>query len=387
MNLKIKRVLSDAGVLLTRLTKGVDRASVLFESFDGKSYSDNPRAISEKLHEMYPDVKISWLFRDVQAKKNVVPDYVTVIDRRDKKAYMRALATSGTVILNFPLTYFRKSKKQLVIQTNHGDRGFKKVYLDSPFSKRKPAESIPGFCDLGVVGSDFGRDHLYMTAYDFKGRFIEKGTPRCDRLIRFDPEEAARIRESLSIAPDKGILLYAPTLRRESHDSKTEQKAQELNIASLLDRLEEAQERGFICLVRAHPNVVGLTGYGSDSRLMNVSAYEDMADLLLISDILVTDYSSCAGDFPLLGRAVYLYQPDREEYIEKDRTFYFDLDASPFWIAQTQEKLEEMAVSATEESIRDNDRAILDFFGTFESGSAREAVTDEIARVHGWKRA
>ena len=54
-----------------------------------------------------------------------------------------------------------------------------------------------------------------------------------------------------------------------------------------------------------------------------------MADLLLIADMLITDYSSCAGDYALLKRPMVLYQADRQEYLERDRTFYFDIDESP----------------------------------------------------------
>ena len=55
-----------------------------------------------------------------------------------------------------------------------------------------------------------------------------------------------------------------------------------------------------------------------DQRFINVTSYEDMADLLLISNMLITDYSSSVGDFALLHRPIIIFQNDREEFIKNE---------------------------------------------------------------------
>ena len=103
-----------------------------------------------------------------------------------------------------------------------------------------------------------------------------------------------------------------------------------------------------------------------------------MSELLLISDILITDYSTCAGDFALLNRPVILYQSDREEYIEKDRTFYFDIDKSPFIVAMNQSELISFIKNINTFDAKKNCEEILRFYGSCETGKASEAVVNYI---------
>ena len=102
-----------------------------------------------------------------------------------------------------------------------------------------------------------------------------------------------------------------------------------------------------------------------------------MTDLLLSADMLITDYSSCAGDFALLHRPIILYQQDREAYMATDRNFYFDMKDSPYRIAESQAELEAIAAAFTEEEAWENCDAILRFYTTTECGHASE----ELARI------
>ena len=72
---------------------GVDKESIVFISFGGKTYSDNPKAISEKLHDANPHFKIIWLFIEPDLKKDIVPEYVTCFKVNSFKA-LKTLATS-----------------------------------------------------------------------------------------------------------------------------------------------------------------------------------------------------------------------------------------------------------------------------------------------------
>ena len=59
----------NAVMTCARLRHGVDKNLAVFSAFDSRSYNDNPRYISEALHELRPDAKIVWLFKDVEKTK------------------------------------------------------------------------------------------------------------------------------------------------------------------------------------------------------------------------------------------------------------------------------------------------------------------------------
>lgn len=370
----LKQTLLNTYVRTVRLLSGVDEKKVLFASFSGKSYSDNPKAVSEALHEMAPDAKIVWLTNDPENKKGCFPDYVRLVDVGDQFAMYKEMATAAAHLTNFNLVTVPKSKKQMFIQTWHGDRGFKKILHDSTFfSDKVLAEEIDGYCDLAVAGSKFGEDVL-RTAFWYKGRILLEGTPRNDALVEADPLKRAAIRQQLKLAEDVKVLLYAPTLRRQANKSKEKQQVRDLDISATLTVLEKRDGCKWMCLLRAHPAMVGLCGVGEDSRILDVSGYEDMADLLLSADMLITDYSSCAGDFVLLNRPLVLFHADRQEYLEKDRTFYFDMEQSPFMVAEDQDQLETIISELTPEKAVQNCKEILAFYGTEETGHAAHAV-------------
>ena len=371
----IRRLLRTIYISLCRMFYGVDMEQVVFLSFSGRAYSDNPKAICDCLHTIMPQAKIQWIFTGNKVVEKKLPAWVEVVDSSNTLVYYKTLATCGVLVTNFVLPDIIKSKKQMFIQTWHGDKAFKKVLLDQ--TKDFVPEQLEGFCDLAVAGSEYGK-RQYESAFRYKGKILMEGTPRNDRLVQNNPEIARALKLNLKIPEETKIVLYAPTLRREAGQSKQKQQIQDLEISATLDLLEKKDGCKWMCLLRAHPAMVGLSGAGDDSRIMDVSGYEDMADLLLISDMLITDYSSCAGDFALLKRPLVLYQADRQEYLEKDRTFYFDIDDSPYFVAKNQQELESIITNMTAQKAAENCKAILEFYGDCETGHAAESVAQII---------
>ena len=360
---------------------GVKDKKAVFISFQGKSYSDNPRAISEKLHELHPEFEIVWLFTRPDEKRKIVPGYVRCVDA-ESSAALKELATAKFWVDNFTKPLFvYKSRDQVYIQTGHGDRGFKKVLYDVrtllPDGHYKEGDLLePEICDLAVSGSEF-MNSLYKTAFGYEGEILTSGSPRNDKLVNIDERKVEETRVKLKLKTVTKVLLYAPTFR----DSKLgeAQKLDSKALGDVISTLEKKTGSSWICLIRAHSAVSGFEEQQvHDGRIMDVTSYEDMNDLLLISDILITDYSSSAGDFALLGRLIILYQNDREEYSKNDRTFYFDIDESPYMVAMNQgeliRKIRDMDMAAVQENCRD----ILAFYGTVETGKSSEAVVNYI---------
>lgn len=370
---KIKLFLVRIFVIAYRMIHGVDPKTVLFTSFNGSSYSDNPRAISEVLHHVSKEINICWIINE--DKEYQIPAYARKIPNADKISVFKSLSTSGIVISNFSLPYIPKSKKQFFVQTWHGDRAFKKVLYDAP--NQIPgffvSESKAGYCDLAVAGSKYG-EQQFRSAFKYKGEILLEGTPRDDVLVMGNNDRYIEVKKKLGLKSETKLLLFAPTLRKATQNTSKIQKIQELNVKATIESVEEKHGGKWICLLRAHPSVIGLDVEYDGNLILDVSTWPDMSDLLLISDILITDYSSCAGDFALLHRPIFLFQPDADEYIKNERTLYFNLDDSPYIIAKSQNELNELIRSTSLDDAAKNCNEILDFYGTKETGHAAETV-------------
>lgn len=301
-----------------------------------------------------------------------------LIEANDRFSVWNAVATTEVLVVNNPLSRFPKSKKQFFIQTWHGDRGFKKCLRESEHAKSGPMmEEKRGYCDLAVAGSTFG-EGVYRRAFGYNGLILKCGCPRNDLLIKIDKNKLAEIRKKISIDNEKKILLYAPTLRRVHAADKTAQEVQDINLIKTVKLLERKTNCKWVALLRAHPSISSLHTSIKDEKIIDASKYEDMAELLAISDFLITDYSSSAGDFALRNKPIILYQSDRQEFLKVDRSFYFDIDKSPFMVAKSQEELEKIINMLSVDVINQNCKDILDFYGTYETGNAAEIVAHAI---------
>ncbi len=361
--------------------RGFDNNMVVFSSFDNLSYNDNPRYISEELHRLRPQTDIVWLFareKDVREHYNI-PDYVRILNSIDRKG-VSAMARARVVVDNFNKRFYLNfpAPKQIYIQTWHGDRAFKKVGYDNVGQHIRMLEE---HCTLGITGSDYG-DMQFRSAFHYKGELMKVGYPRNDILIRNDPEEKAAVRARLQLDDGIGVLLYAPTFRDVEKRAFKQQKVR-LDLHRVLDTLERTTGKPWKCLVRAHYMSLGLDLNDGSGRLIPVSDYPEMAELLLISDALITDYSSCAGDFALCRRPIYLYQDDLEDYKARSRALYFDMKDSPYWIATTPDELDALIEATTPERARENCDAILRFYGEAETGHAAQSIAEYIvARLY-----
>lgn len=361
---------------LSRLVGGIDNNMVVFSSFKYRNYNDNPRYISEALHDADPKIRIVWLFKDGQeARKHLsIPEYVTVYNSIENKG-VAAMARARVVVDNFNKQFYLKfpGKGQCYIQTWHGDRAFKKVGKDDKNNYNSGIEKKASLC---IAGSDYG-ERQFRSAFEYTGEVMKVGTPRNDILVRNDPQFRETIRRSLNIGSEKCILLYAPTFR-DMAQRKKEMQHSEIDLSRVLNVLSETTGKKWVCLVRAHYQSQGIDNAVGDARLIDVTDYQEMGELMLASDALITDYSSCAGDFALLNKPIYLYQDDLSDYINNNRELYFKMEESPYWVAHDRDELDRLIRETTPGAAEANCRSILDFYGTHECGEAAKAVAEYI---------
>lgn len=374
----IKKWVRKSYMYLCYITRPRKEKSVFFASMRGQ-YSDNPRAISECLHLMDPDIKIVWLVKS--QFKQYVPDYVTIVPPTPRIA-LKAQARADAWVMNY-VNQKRlgdyKGRDTYYIQTWHGDRGLKAIgYL----SENSKSERFSGYdlehCNLMVAGSDYGVKKARQGLH-YNGEFIVEGMPRNDKLVNIDKyrDEAAEVRRQLGIDNNVKILLYAPTYR----DEKGSQQCA-IDIPSSIANLEANGEK-WVCLIRSHSLSKGFSTPNSQLSTLNykdVTSYPDMADLLLIADLLITDYSSCAGDFLLTGRPLVLAHFDIKHYEEQGRSLWVDPVEAGYLVAKNQDELNQILsnlYSYDHKAIADK---INRFYGTKETGQSSEAVVRRILK-------
>lgn len=360
-------------------TKDRKKKSAYFFSFSGNQYSDSPRAISERLHELAPNVQIIW--RGGAAVKAAAPDYVKVVPVATREAVKLQAQADVWVFNNVISASTYKGNDVLYIQTFHGDRGFKRCGYDADahmgvkYKKHDVRYIENKICDYWLTGSEFA-EKFAQRSYGYNGEYIKAGLPRNDVL--FHAEELAdkidEIKKSLGIACGVKILLYAPTFR----DKNREQVA-EVDIMKCIESLEK-QGDTWVCLKRAHSAARSLVVTGGEEKIIDVTDYPDAADLLLISDCMISDYSSTACDFNLTGKPTVLAQFDRQEYVDNSRSLAVDAKEAGFLVAENQQELDEIMEHLFVLDHRAIKAKVDEFYQTYEGGNATEAVCEVILK-------
>lgn len=333
---------------------------IVFTSFNGKQYSDNPKAISETLHNIDKKIPIVWLFKE---KKNNIPSYI-IQKKYNTLSIMWNLAGAKCWVSNcFDFAYISdriyKCKNQYYLDTWHGDRGFKKIGYDMKNFLSNGSSVENGFIDTITSGSKFF-SRVLISAYRYKGEIIESGCPRNDILISNKKKENSNMIK-VRCNPSKKNLLFAPTFGSETIKIFNDN----------FYKINQKLSNNFNLLFRSH-NLDN-----SKTKLIDVSDVEDMADLLSETDILITDYSSCAGDFLLTGKPVIVCQFDKENYNDS-RGLYFDIEESGYTYAKSIDDLIDIIKSINYEQHKIIDKKILDFYGSHETGNSAYIVAKKI---------
>jgi CDP-glycerol glycerophosphotransferase len=164
-------------------------------------------------------------------------------------------------------------------------------------------------------------------AFRYEGEICEYGYPRNDQMCRPDaPELAAKVRERLGLDPAKRVVLYAPTWRDNQVYANGRRYRFDMRLD--LERAWQALGEDHVILVRGHHHMADdVTAGMRPGFALNVTAYPDITQLYLVSDVLVTDYSSAMFDYAVTGRPMLFFTYDLAEYRDNLRGFYFDFEA------------------------------------------------------------
>lgn len=300
----------------------VDNNQVLFVSYSGRKFDDSPKVLYEymKKNNRYSNFKLTWAFENPQ---NYPLDSSEKVKIDSLKYYYIALKSkywitnsSITRGLNF------KNKKTKYIIFQHGTLGIKKLGADiannNKSFKIKKEEEIDMFIIQGKKEAP-----ILEKALNLKGKIYELGLPRNDELYDAGINEINVAKEKLNIPKNKKVILYAPTFREFYKDNKLDSYVEmPFNIEEMRKNFEDE----YILLITAHYEVAKMLNIPeNDPFVINAFKYPYINDLLLASDIIISDYSSVVFDYAILEKPILCYAYDYEIYMEKRGT-YIDLN-------------------------------------------------------------
>lgn len=358
----------------------VQKNKVVLSSFAGKGFGDNPKAIALALLERDPTLDLVWLTRDVHGE---LPPGIRPCRFGSAGAVME-LSTAKVWVDNSRGGALYKKKNQFYLQTWHGFalKCIEAAAKNLPAAYVAQAKADAARTDLMVSGSGFMTE-IYRRDFWYNGEIAAFGSPRNDVFFR-ENGMGVKVREFFGLSEDTSLLLYAPTFR---DDGSTD--AYGLDAALALDCCERRFGGKWAALIRLHPNAAklseGLFDYDG-TRIIDATAYADMADLLLGADLLVTDYSSSMFDFALSGKPCVQFATDVEDY-QKGRDFYYPLDRLPFPLARSNAELAAALTSFDREDCAKRWQEFSEEMNFCEDGNASARCADWIIeKVRGTKQ-
>jgi CDP-glycerol glycerophosphotransferase len=359
------------------------RDSVFFVSWKGKQCGDNPLGIAEELRRRGDDREHLWAITDWSVP---VPEGGTGV-LRGTEEYYEALARSKYLISNDDMQApFRKRDGQIYLQTWHGTP-LKRIGFDI-----SNPQFISGTAYFDHLAADIAQWDLLLSpnpfstpimrrAFLYDGEICEYGYPRNDLLSRADSAEvAARVRARLGLPDGKRVVLYAPTWRDNQvyADGRTYRFDMRLD----LERAWRELGQDHVFLIRGHHHMADDVPAGMRAGFaINVTAYPDITELFLVSDVLLTDYSSAMFDFAVTGRPMLFFTYDLAEYRDSLRGFYFDFEAeapgplldSSAGVIQAVKDTDSVAAS-----YRDAYQSFAAKFSSLEDGKAAARICDRL---------
>ena len=302
----------------------INKKRIVFESFSGHYYTDNPKYLYEYIYNNYKDdFEYVWVIDD--NKREILGNPLRV--KKYSLKYHKMMATSKYWVINTRQpARLVKRPGQVLLSTWHGtplkklgfDMG--NIYLNNPRTKDTYIRDS-SMWDYFVSPNQFSTPIL-KRAFAYEGEMLETGYPRNDILYNADESMVNQIKENLNLPSDKKVILYAPTWRDDDAYDVAKVK---FKLRLELDKLEKAVGDEYIVLVRTHYLITDSDVGDYGDFAVDVSKYDDIAELYLVSDILITDYSSVFFDYANLRRPILFYTYDLDKYENELRGFYIDI--------------------------------------------------------------
>ena len=366
--------------VLTKLP--IKNNQIVYESFLGRNMSDSPKYIYQYLEKEYKGkYKHIWVFNEI--REDLPKDIKQV--KRFSFTHLYYIATSKFWVNNMRQpTWFIRRDEQEFLATWHGTPLKKLVFdMDEVHSANKNYKEDfykqSRVWDYLISANPYSSE-IFKRAFKFDNTLLELGYPRNDLLYDKNKEEIAiELKKKLGIPLDKKIILYAPTWRDDEFFKPGKYK---FNLELDLRRLRKELGDQYYLVLRTHYFIANYIDVeGLEDFVYNASSYDDITELYLLTDVLITDYSSVFFDYANLNRPTLFFTYDLEKYRDTLRGFYLDLQTEgPGPIVMNNDEIIDELKDYDKLCEKYNDRihSFHDRFCTWDDGYAAKRIAERV---------
>lgn len=359
------------------------RIAFMTNSFN---YTCNPKYICEQLLESGEDYDIVWVTDSIKKKRESYPPDVKLVQIGTVKCFYyvysaRVWVSNGVDFSN----YFKKKKGQVKIQTMHGSLGIKR--LDNAvlarnkrgFFGRRVVRRESRDTDLVITNSLF-EENVFRSVFWKNTPMKRLGHARTDILLHSTDLQRRYLRQRIctryGIPQDRKIVLYGPT-----HRTGLTEDDLNLDFYALIDALQQRFGEKYVVLLRLHNrNAMKLKVSADGERVFNVTDYPDIQELMMITDVAITDYSSWIYDFVETHKYGFIYATDLERY-NNLTGLYYKLEDTPFPVAYNNEQMMENVRNFDPERYEERVKAFLEDKQAVDDGHSAQRIMEEINRI------
>lgn len=309
-----------------KLTKHMNSRKILMLSVSRSTLSGNLEFIYRKLDKGYFDIKVvlendgtetTELLKEMaQAKFIIIDDYTKLVYPLTMRKGAHLIQVWHSTGAFKRMGFARMGRSGSTVRTSLTHRNYTDVIVSSPFVVK----------DFALA---FGIDEKCIHPV---------GVPRTDVFFdeRYKKNIIKKIKSTYPVLNHKKLILFAPTFRGNTRDDAYYPE-EFIDIKSLYEHFHNE----YILGIKLHPfikkKIKAEKKYAD--FILDLSDNREINDLLFITDILVTDYSSVIFEYALLRKKAVFYAPDLEDYV-RDRDFFYNYDEYIYGaFAQNKEEL------------------------------------------------
>ncbi len=355
----------------------IRKQKIVFIKGNGDGFACNPRYVAEEIIRQKLPYDMVWL---VNKMSEPMPQEIRKVKYNRIKAVYE-LATAHIIITNSKsLIRLKKKPSQKLIYIPHGQPGAKCAEGDAILpqnyieNSKKHSAMTDVFVSMGKYHTQVLKETFWVPEH---AEIWETGFPRNDQYYRDTTEKQKELRMKLNIPDDCRIVLYAPTFR----DNNTTD-AYDLDLHRVLDTLGEKTGGKWIMFITLHPNFkwFNIPPYTFDEHIWDMSNYTDIHELMLIVDVVITDYSSVSLDFSNTLRPVFLYASDIDEYSKMRgvKPMFFNL---PFPLCKTNDELIEAIVAFDQREYIQRLESFYKLYGSVDDGHASKRFIERLKGI------
>ena len=347
----------------------INKKKIVVYNFAGNGYGDNPKYLIKEIVK-YGDYKIIWCVKNLDQD---MPAFIKKVKYNSLCSMYHMITAKLWIdtIRNNPRPLFKR-KKQVYIQTWHGGifiKGQEKDAEDTLSKKYIKSAKRDGKLTDYMLSNCKKRTQLIQSSFWYNGKILEFGVPRDDVLFIPNKKEIDAFKKKYGIE-DKKILLYAPSFR----NNKDFYKNLKFNINKLMQSVGKKFGDNYVFCIKLHPNDSQLTELKDFNNVINFSAESDSQLILSASDIVISDYSSMFLDFLLTKRPAFIFAPDYDEYIKKERNLYVDISNIGIPFAKNFNDLLREVDNFDQNNYKANVEKFIEYYEIFENGNSSSKI-------------